>query len=91
MNGGIPFEEGTETLLPGDKIILYTDGITERKNAKGVLFGTERLYALLEEIKNESVGVIVDTIRSALHDFAQVSTSQDDASAMCVEFYGGKP
>lgn len=36
-------------LQPGDRIIAFTDGITEATNARGEAFGEERLYALLRE------------------------------------------
>ncbi|WIM99675.1 PP2C family protein-serine/threonine phosphatase [Actinoplanes oblitus] len=34
-------------LEPGDTLVLYTDGITEARDAAGTLFGTERLSAFL--------------------------------------------
>ncbi|GAA4604601.1 PP2C family protein-serine/threonine phosphatase [Actinoplanes octamycinicus] len=36
-----------QQLEPGDTLVLYTDGITEARDASGSLFGTERLSAFL--------------------------------------------
>ena len=35
-------------LVPGDQIVLYTDGITEAQNAAGEMFGLGRLDLVLE-------------------------------------------
>ena len=37
-------------LNPGDWILLYTDGITEAFSAKEEMFGTKRLFDLLDEL-----------------------------------------
>lgn len=86
LNGNLSFEEGAETLSRGDKVMLYTDGVTDRKNLDGELYGTERLYALLEKVKNEPVIEIVQAIETSLNAFGQETTSQDDTSIMCFEF-----
>ncbi len=49
--GGLPlglfeevqFDEATLRLIPGDQLVLYTDGITEATAPDGAQFGTERL------------------------------------------------
>ncbi len=41
------FEEETLVLAPGDRLVLYTDGVTEAANARGDLYGEERLCDLV--------------------------------------------
>lgn len=43
------YAAATVELQPGDRIVAYTDGITEALNARGEAFGEERLHALLRE------------------------------------------
>jgi sigma-B regulation protein RsbU (phosphoserine phosphatase) len=86
LNRASSFEEGVEVLSPGDKIILYTDGVTEMKNQDNELYGTERLYALLEKIKNKPVAEIVNWIQISLEAFGKGVVAQDDISIMCFEY-----
>lgn len=44
-----PMEERSVTLLPGSKLVLYTDGIVEARNAQRVPFGFERLQKVIRE------------------------------------------
>lgn len=83
-----PFEEGEEILNHGDKIILYTDGVTEMKNQDGELYGLERLYDLLEKVGHEPVGEIVNAIQTSLNAFGKGAISKDDISILCIEFNG---
>jgi len=48
MLEGPEFEEATLTLAPGDRIVFYTDGVSEAEREGGEMFGEERLYALLD-------------------------------------------
>lgn len=41
------FEEEAVVLAPGDRLVLDTDGVTEAANARGDLYGEERLYELV--------------------------------------------
>ena len=82
------YEGGVEVLSPGDKVFIYTDGVSEMRNLDDELYGTERLYALLERIKNQSVAKIVEMVRESLEDFGHGAVSQDDISIMCFEFTG---
>ena len=45
---GPEFEEETVVLFPGDRIVFYTDGVSEAEREGGEMLGEERLYALLE-------------------------------------------
>jgi serine phosphatase RsbU (regulator of sigma subunit) len=47
LRGGAVQEE-TE-MAPGDRLVLYTDGLNEARDANGQLFGVERLEKILQE------------------------------------------
>jgi sigma-B regulation protein RsbU (phosphoserine phosphatase) len=50
---GVDFEEGEVRLIPGDVLVLYTDGISEAANAAGDLYGEDRLYAMLDALPRD--------------------------------------
>jgi hypothetical protein len=67
-------------IKPNDRLVLVSDGIVEASNAKGTLFGFERLQAMLSNAMSAS------EVASAAQDFGQ----EDDISVIAVT-YTGKP
>jgi len=49
----IRFEQAEATLAPGDKLILYTDGITEARDL-GDMFGIEGLCSVVESTERKT-------------------------------------
>lgn len=47
MFGGITLQERGIDIMPGDLLVLYTDGVTEAMDASGQPFGEERLRRLV--------------------------------------------
>jgi sigma-B regulation protein RsbU (phosphoserine phosphatase) len=58
-------------LLTGDRLLLYTDGVTEATDASGAEFGADRLASLLssqvEGPLREQYGNIIDNVRRYAH------------------------
>ena len=83
---GRPLEQ-TEKLEPGDRVLLYTDGVTEGRAADGTPFGTERLADFI--IRHSSTGLPApETMRRlnrAIVDY-QHGRLRDDATAILVEW-----
>jgi serine phosphatase RsbU (regulator of sigma subunit) len=75
-------------LEPGDTVVLYTDGITEARNATGALFGLERLRATLAGAARLSVEQIADAVFKAARAHAPVF--DDDASLVVFRHQGGE-
>jgi phosphoserine phosphatase RsbU/P len=64
------FGLGTVDLAPGDRLVLFTDGVTEASNREGEEFGEQRLLCLLEEHRNLSANGIQEKIAAAISEFS---------------------
>ncbi len=71
-------------LADGDLMVLYTDGVTEARNAAGQQLGLERLLDTIEALQGEPVEQIRDKI---LDDVAAFSPQQDDDITLLVIRY----
>jgi sigma-B regulation protein RsbU (phosphoserine phosphatase) len=79
---------GQISLEPGDKVLLFTDGITEMRNTNGDLYGDEALEALFLELIHQSQRQqtpILDEIIQTLSDFTQGHPLEDDLSIVLIE------
>jgi phosphoserine phosphatase RsbU/P len=64
------FELGSARLLPGDRVVLFTDGVTEANNPEGEEFGETRLLSLLEQNRACSAGELQKRILTAAAAFS---------------------
>ncbi len=88
--GGVePFEEETVTLTPGDKLIVYTDGIAECRNGHGAFFGENRYYELLERLKGLPLADLLGGATAAINEFLEGGQPQDDITLLGIEYRGG--
>jgi sigma-B regulation protein RsbU (phosphoserine phosphatase) len=75
------FASGIIQLEPGDRLILFTDGVTEASNAGEDEFGEQRLLELLEGNRTSTPAEIKNKILDALADFSR-SNLDDDATLL---------
>jgi serine phosphatase RsbU (regulator of sigma subunit) len=54
--------EATVSVQPGERIVLYTDGITEAENAEGNLYGIERLCEVISQHGDQSAEAIKQAV-----------------------------
>lgn len=75
------YEEGRMTLGPGDRLVLFTDGITEARSTAGEEFDDAGLRGTLERCRHLDAESMVKAIFADVGAFAGGSL-QDDATAM---------
>jgi sigma-B regulation protein RsbU (phosphoserine phosphatase) len=85
---GISFTEGRFTLEEGDRLFLYTDGVTEAMDASSALYGEARMLATLSSLGEADCAGILAGMRSALRAFVGNAEQSDDIT-MLVFRYGG--
>ena len=87
FEGVIPFDGGEVQLTFGDKVILYTDGVTEYRREDGELFGDERLFDLLRTSSDLRIDGLVDTVFDTVIDFGGLSKPEDDITIVGFEYW----
>ncbi|TGK06583.1 serine/threonine-protein phosphatase [Leptospira semungkisensis] len=86
----IPTTYQTEAveLSPGDKIVLYTDGIPDSRNSNGEFFGEDRLADLFKRNSESPPETLCDFVIKGVQSFQGESHLQDDMALLVVEFLG---
>jgi serine phosphatase RsbU (regulator of sigma subunit)/pSer/pThr/pTyr-binding forkhead associated (FHA) protein len=86
MIEGAPFQMVEMQLEPGDKIVIYSDGLTEAENAEGQFFDTERLrFCLRDHASRDAVG-LHRALLAAVDNFAEGGVVRDDITALVLEY-----
>jgi len=75
------YEMGSAQLSPGDRVILFTDGVTEACNLAGEEFGEARLLRLLEDQRTLSADELQAKILAVVSEFSG-GLWQDDATLL---------
>ena len=75
-------------LAPGDKLVVYTDGVTEAQNLAGEFFGKRRLKEIVAEQAAHSCAALHDAIQQGVAAFTQGAPQADDITVLVVEFQG---
>jgi hypothetical protein len=83
---------GEEVLEPGDRVLMYTDGVIEARSDDGTYFGVERLGDLVT--REAAAGQPApETMRKLMHAILdhQAGGLQDDATTVLVEWRAAAP
>ena len=73
-------------LAPGDRFLLYTDGVTEPENAHGDSFGDIKLEQVVRDGQRSSPSELSDQLLSAVRHWQHASiTQQDDITLIVID------
>jgi len=89
--GGIPeakYKEYTIDLKPGDKLFIYTDGVTEAEDRANKFYGLDRLSSALNENADKDPEGVVNGIQKSLAKFTGNADQFDDITMLCFEYKG---
>ena len=85
---GMGFEEYNFRLHPGDRIFLYTDGVTEAKAENGDRFGNDRLIQALNEDRTTGDESLILRVKAAVDHFAGEERQFDDITLVSFTYNG---
>lgn len=80
------YDESTITLKPGDKLVLYTDGITELSNREGQLFGERNLQKVIAGIKKQDPENFSMSLMNCLDAYRGSEGISDDLSLLVLKY-----
>jgi serine phosphatase RsbU (regulator of sigma subunit)/pSer/pThr/pTyr-binding forkhead associated (FHA) protein len=82
------FEVSETTLSAGDKIVMYTDGVTEAQNLQGEFFGRQRLRQVVAKHHADSCQALQEAVQSAVAAFTESAPQADDITLVVIEYRG---
>jgi sigma-B regulation protein RsbU (phosphoserine phosphatase) len=86
MIEGAPFQMVQVQLEPQDKIVIYSDGLTEAENATGEFFDTDRLRLCLRDHGSFDAAGLHNALIEAVDRFAEGGVVRDDITALVIEY-----
>ncbi|HEV2721271.1 MAG TPA: PP2C family protein-serine/threonine phosphatase, partial [Thermoanaerobaculia bacterium] len=81
-----PFREHVARLAPGDRLILYSDGLIEAVDDDGDPFGFERFEQVLRDHGAKSAEEIKKTLLNSVRKFTRNRPPEDDQTLVVVSF-----
>jgi len=87
---GAQFGLSYRDLRPGDRIVLYTDGVTEAQNDAGEFFGRKRLREAVQRAGGADCAEMHATIQQAILDFTAGAEQADDLTLVVMEYRGSR-
>lgn len=72
----------------GDRIFLYTDGVTEAEDSDNKLFGDDSLLLAIREHPQASPRELIDYVNNAVAKHVNGNVQSDDLTMMCISYYG---
>ncbi len=82
------FPVAEQRLSPGDKVVIFSDGVTEAQNTAGEFFGKKRLREIVALHAEESCTAIHDAIQEGVSAFTEGAAQSDDITVLVLEFQG---
>jgi phosphoserine phosphatase RsbU/P len=84
------YDESVVHLNPGDKLVLYTDGVTDQTNEAGQYFGEEYLRNIIRLNRNELPEDLAGQLLQNLDKFKGNSQHHDDVSILVFKYDNSK-
>ncbi len=90
MSGFMPIYESELQLSPGDKLVLYTDGVIEYENPAGGFYGIKRFKELLAKHRQRPMPDIIEETWASMMQFGSDASPQDDVSLLGLTYNGSR-
>jgi serine phosphatase RsbU (regulator of sigma subunit) len=82
---GTLFGQLTIPMAPGDRLVVYTDGIIDTPGPEGVCFGLERLKDVLDANTGVPLSELKSAVLKTLHQYSGKELTHDDVTLIALE------
>ena len=80
------YKKNVITMQPGDRVFLYTDGVTEATNLVEELYGEKRLKDFLNQRKGDSAEEVLHKLKEDIDEFVGEAPQFDDITMLMLDF-----
>ncbi|KPQ06108.1 MAG: sigma-B regulation protein (phosphoserine phosphatase) RsbU [Rhodobacteraceae bacterium HLUCCA12] len=88
---GVAYDCLNLRLMPGDTLMVYTDGVTEAMNAANEEYGTDRLLALSQSLRGHGASGFVDGVLDDVRQHSGSALQSDDLTLLCLRWHNFSP
>ncbi len=81
------FQVEEKQLSPGDRIVIYTDGVTEAQNPRGEFFSRKQLREIVVAHAGNDCAALHDAVLRTLKNFISDAPQADDITLVVVEYH----
>jgi serine phosphatase RsbU (regulator of sigma subunit) len=86
LTPGADFGTESRQLAPADKVVIYSDGVTEAQSPSGEFFGRKRLREITGRHGASSCQQLHADAQAAISEFTRGAAQSDDMTLLVVEF-----
>ena len=88
---GLHYRQNELQMQPGDRLFLYTDGITEATDPAKELYGNDRLRTYLNAHQNDSLKDVLCGLTADINTFADTEEQFDDMTMLMLDYLSRHP
>ena len=85
---GVVYRSASLRLAPGERLLLYTDGVTEAMNAQDAFYSEARLLDTLESEPQPDLAGLLAMLLERVQSFAGETPQSDDITLLAIEYRG---
>jgi sigma-B regulation protein RsbU (phosphoserine phosphatase) len=82
------YEQEAVRLVPGDTVVVFSDGVSEAANASNEEFGDERIQEIVGRALAQPPAAILDVLLGGVKAFTGTAAQSDDMTALILRYRG---
>jgi sigma-B regulation protein RsbU (phosphoserine phosphatase) len=88
MFEGMPYQQESLTLAPGDVLVVFSDGVSEALSVADEEYGEHRIAEVVSKHLGAGPRTVLDALIRDVKTFAEGAPQNDDITALVLSFHG---